>query len=157
MRKISFSLNESSINNAIAQLEGIEKRLDGECKQLALNLAKYGYYIARVGFTNAVYEGKNDVKVSVEELPGAYLIKAEGEAVCFIEFGTGVGATSPHGGEYGFTPGSWSETHAKQFSEHGYWFYGGKYLKGTPSNNCMYNAEKEVRQEIKTFAKGVFG
>lgn len=156
MSKISFALNTKSIDNAIRELETIQNRLDGKCNELALRLARYGLYVARVGFTNAVYEGKKDVSLNIVEVPGGYEIRANSESVCFIEFGTGVGATSPIGNAMGFTPGSWSINHEKQFSTNGYWFYNGKKLTGTPANNCMYNAEKEIKEQIKVFAKEVF-
>ena len=156
MRKISFSLNEKSIDAAISKIEAHGKTINGKCELLVERLARYGQYVARVGFTNAIYEGINDVSLNVQKVPDGYMITASGKNVCFIEFGTGVEATSPHGGEFGFVPGSWSIDHAQAFINNGFWFYNGKKLTGTPANNCMYNARKEIEAEIKTFAREVF-
>lgn len=156
MYNISFSLNTKSIDRAIQLLEDRQKHLDTECQNLALRLSRYGVYVARVGFASAEYEGKGSVDVELVEVPNGYEIHAKGKAVAFIEFGTGFGATSPHGVPMGFTMGSWSIDNAQQFHKFGYWFYNGKRLTGTPANNCMYNASKEIKEQIRVFAKEVF-
>lgn len=156
MRRINIALNVKSIDKAIAQIEERSSKLDVECKTLAERLSRYGMYVARVGFANAIYEGKNDTALEVIEVQNGYEVHAKGKAVCFIEFGTGVGATSPHGAQFGFNPDSWSKDNAQMFHNFGYWFYNGKKLTGTPANNCMYNASREIKEQIKVFAKEVF-
>ena len=54
-------------------------------------------------------------------------------------------------------PGSWSEAHAKAFSEHGYWYYGGEKLQGTEAEMPMYYAEKAIRENEKRVFEEVFG
>ena len=156
MTRITFSLSENSIDNAIVKLIEHKHLIDSKCNLLAERLATLGATVSSLGFSRAFYEGKNDVEITVVQRPKGYSVHANGEAVCFIEFGTGVGATSPHGAELGFTPGSWSVDHAKQFSEKGYWYYNGHKLVGSTPGNYMYNAGKEMQEQITKIAKEVF-
>lgn len=156
MRRISFSLSEKSVDNAIVKLIEHKKLIDSKCKDLASRVATLGGTVASLGFSRAIYDGDNDVEITVVETKNGYSVHANGEAVCFIEFGTGVGATSPHGGELGFTPGSWSVDHAKQFSDNGFWYYNGHKLVGSTPGNYMYNAGKEMQEQLEKIAKEVF-
>ena len=82
----------------------------------------------------------------------------------FIEFGTGFNAGTAYGDKgvppsvsVPVYPGSWSEEHAKAFSEHGYWYYAGEKLQGTEAEMPMYYAEKAIRENEKRVFEEVFG
>lgn len=157
MKTISFSLKVNSIDEAIEKVKLRKEWVESKSRELSLKVADLGARVARFNFSNAIYEGKNKmVDVSVVEKLHGYEIHANGEAVCFIEFGTGVGATSPKGAVWGFTPGSWSVDHERQFTENGFWHYGGKVIEGTPANNCMYDAGKEMEKQLLKIAREVF-
>ena len=90
--------------NFQVQITGLEKTLQaiktvkdeqlnvstGRFRDLVARLMTEGYEIAQAGFANAQYAGENDVVVAVPVWRGNTLVlSAHGNAVAFIEFGTG--------------------------------------------------------------------
>ena len=75
-----------------------------------------------------------------------------GQDIYFIEFGTGIYAGAYPGDStrvpVSITPGSWSETHARQFYDNGEWWYGGNYYQGTEMWMPMYRAGQKMRDEM---------
>lgn len=64
---------------------------EAKLKELVERLMKEGYEIASAGFADALYAGKNDVKVLTPRWEGnAMVLEATGKSVAFIEFGAGV-------------------------------------------------------------------
>lgn len=170
--KIRVLLNEQSINAAIRDLETYKRRLQERADKLVKALAEIGVNVSRIGFANAQYDGTNDVQVSVEEKGNGYAaVVATGEAVLFIEFGTGVYypdnyPDKPAGvlahGEYG-----------KGHGKHQTWAYYGNpgtngyvvdkpngtqivLTHGNPPSMSMYNAKERMRQDIQRVAREVF-
>ena len=71
-------------------IEFTQKKLDFRLKLAIEALLMEGYYIASYGFPRALYSGHNDVTVPVPYWDGdTMILRADGEAVAFIEFGTG--------------------------------------------------------------------
>lgn len=124
-------------------------------------LADVGTQTAEMGFASNGYVGDNNgVSVQSEMEDTGFRITATGEAVSFIEFGTGV-ATSVSPlvnvqADYDIRPGSWSEEHAKQFSTNGFWRYKGEYLEGTPPAAGMQNACITMQYRAQEIARRVF-
>ena len=90
-----------------------------------------------------------------------YKISAEGEDVLFIEFGTGdrAGVLSPLYDEVpaDARPGSWSETHAQQYSTQGFWYFGGKRYEFTEPHPAFYDAYQAMVEALPQIAQEVFG
>ena len=107
MKKIEFELNSHSIDRAIKQIRKLDAEWDRKIDTLLQRLASIGATKASLDFSRAVYTGDNDVYVSVEPIENGYSIIASGEAVLFIEFGSGVtyGYGHPAPMEYG--PGTY--------------------------------------------------
>lgn len=80
------------------------------------------------------------------------MLIAEGKDVCFLEFGAGVYADGNHpwAGEMPFAvrPGSWSETHARQFADRGFWFYNGTSYSYIPPTRAMFNASENLIRRL---------
>ena len=85
-----MSLSTKSISQAIKELKAYRDSLDDKQQQLLDELANIGVREASVRFTTAMYDGVNDTEVTLETIAGGYRIVAAGNAVAFIEFGTGV-------------------------------------------------------------------
>lgn len=125
-------------------------------------LAEAGRDEAERGFAESDYEGENSsVDITTEKEDMGFRIIASGEAVSFMEFGTGV-YTGLRGNanvvaDYGIYPGSWSENHKKMFSTHGYWIHDGKRYIGTVPAGGMQNACLAMQYRSSGIAKGVFG
>lgn len=113
-------------------------------------------------FESAQYTGNNDVVVTMDgNGKTEWSINASGKAVLFIEYGSGV--KLPHNSGFGnsgmYPPASWSKEHSEWLTGKrlqrfkGLWPYGGKWVEGNPSANIMYNAEKNLRQNLILDAK----
>lgn len=151
-----------SIGDAIKQIEKYQKWVEQKSKRLCEELAKIGAQTASVRFSSAMYDGTNDVYVTVTETDKGFKIDADGQAVCFIEFGAGVWHNGwepypnqrPPGvvgiGEYG-----------KGMGKRNGWMYtdasGEKvFTRGNPAAMPMFYASEEIRQKVQQIAKEVF-
>ena len=117
---------------------------------------------AALRFQNAEYDGLNDVVVdsSPEWINEHTLaINASGEAILFIEFGTGVynPVTHPKADELGMIRGAYGKGYGQNYT----WYYrgvpgtNGEVLEngkikthGNNANRCMWDASEEMRRKI---------
>lgn len=168
---ISFGLDTKDIDNAIRELENYKQDLLKKEKRLLEELAIIGFHDASVRFATAIYDGVNDVSVDIEDTSNGYMIVAKGEAVAFIEFGTGVYHNTgepypiprPDGvvgiGEYG-----------KGRGKRRAWYYKGEpgtngevssngvvKTRGNPAAMPMWYASEEIRRSVLQIAREVFG
>lgn len=162
MKKISLSLDEKSITAAIKEVEKykawVQKKSEVLCERLALIGAKE----ASVRFTTAMYDGNNDVEVTVSPNKNGWMITAKGQAVAFIEFGSGVYHNPvepypnprPEGivgiGEYG-----------KGYGKRQGWVYYDEnknkvFTRGNPAAMPMWYASQEILNSVTQIAKEVF-
>lgn len=158
---IKVDLTPQSIDKAIKQLESYSKSLDEKARLLCERLAQMGALYAEWNFSGVLYAGDIDYNISVERGEGnTYYIKAAGHTVLFMEFGAGVkhGYGHPLASEFGMGPGTYpGQTHA--FDPKGWWFGESGHLTHTYGNAPgmpMYNAAKDLRNEILQVAKEVF-
>lgn len=159
---IKMTLSASSIDNAIKELQAFRKSINGKRDKLLEELARIGVQEASVRFTTAMYDGINDSAVTLESTADGYAIVAEGNAVAFIEFGSGVyhnpGEPYPNArpdgivgiGEYG-----------KGYGKRQAWGFeddSGELVitHGNPAAMPMWYASEEMRSEIKRIVKEVF-
>lgn len=109
------------------------------------------------------YDG--EVSVYTEKIPNGYAVIAEGEQVCFLEFGTGVFANEyhPFSGQMPFTirAGSWSETHARTWQRylatHPNDPEGKNYPHNTENKMAMYEAYKAMSREYERLTREELG
>ena len=102
----------------------------------------------------------NHAQVWSEPTENGYRIVAEGEQVLFIEFGTGDSA-GIHAAEYDAVPevvrpGSWSEQDKQQYSNLGFWFWGGAMFRETPPHPAFYDAYRAMVEALPQIADEVF-
>lgn len=170
-KTIKIELSTSSIDKAIKELEKFKQDCLDKEKRMLEALANIGVREASVRFTTAMYDGINDVTVSLEKTDNGYAIVASGQAVAFIEFGTGVYHNTsepypnsrPDGivgiGEYG-----------KGMGKRRAWFYKGEpgtngevqkngvvKTRGNPAAMPMWYASEEMKRSILQIAREVFG
>lgn len=157
MKRITYTLDVQSIDAAIKELRSfqrwVEERLDVLCQRLA-EVAKTEIAVGR-GYT----EG-GEVEVYTLPVQNGYQVVAAGEAVFFLEYGTGTLAGT---GEYlgvppvSTHPGSYSDSMgAGTYSE---WVNNGmvgvyKYTHAPRSG--MYYGMKAAKESIMQIAKEVF-
>lgn len=165
---------DADVDNVINALNAYIIRLNGKLDEFCQRLADIGYPVAEAGFANAIYDGTNDVSVTVESSSTAMrAIVAVGSATMFIEFGTGVTYPDDHPqmAEMGMVRGGYG--HGLGRLTNG-WRYPASHGAGTnatpdpkhpgylhtfgnPANMPMYNATKEIEQNIERIAREVFG
>ena len=167
-----MSITILNLDKVISQIEDYRKGLQDKVNRFLERLSTLGAYRARVEFTNAMYAGTNDVMVSVETTATGYQVVAAGQAVLFIEFGTGVKYPDnhpeagkhgmvrgqngyklgrlPQGWRYEGAPGSNGEviTEGKHVGEvHTY---------GNPANMSMYQTIRELEEKFEEIARRVY-
>ena len=160
-KKIVVPLSESGIQKIQDELMVYRKWQEEKARELAERLATLGATVASIRFSRAVYTGKKDVEVTVEALPNGYKVKADGESVLFIEFGSGVtyGYGHPEAGEFGMGPGTYPDGKGHWDDPKGWYLpksAGGGHTFGNPPAMPMYEARKAIEQELPRIVKEVF-
>lgn len=160
-KKIVVPLSESGIQKIQDELMVYRKWQEKKARELAERLATLGAAVASIRFSRAVYTGKKDVEVTVEGLPNGYKVKADGESVLFIEFGSGVtyGYGHPEAGEFGMGPGTYPDGKGHWDDPKGWYLpksAGGGHTFGNPPAMPMYEARKAIEQELPRIVKEVF-
>lgn len=164
---INIKLNDSaSVSRGIDRLERFIEGL-GRLDEAIKRLADIGFEVAKVDFqfAGAFYDGDPTVNVQLVKTKDGYQIQANGQAVCYLEFGAGVyyngfgsyEGTIPDGidriGEHdtnGNTGVSMGARQAWGFRDTNGTVH---ITHGNPSANAMYHAkvamEKQAEQIIK--------
>lgn len=129
--KIKVRLSDAGLRDAERQIQVYKATLNQKAQEFAKALADKGLDVAKVRFANAQYAGSNDVSCRVEQNGNTCAIIADGKAVAFIEFGTGV-MHSAYGGELPDGVGEHG-TYGKENGKHKRWYY-----YGDPGNAGTY-------------------
>ena len=180
--KVVIDLNkEGSLDAAIKKLEQISKQeMEALARDLVEELAKTGADIARVNFTGAEYAGTHteDVSFKISDNGKKATVYADGDAVLFIEFGTGIYKSAPVGEYDEIVSGSvldHGEYKRKQGANPWGWFYTGSpgpnhpsdtqvaygkpntvHTYGNDANSSMYNARLEVEKRYEGIVRKVW-
>ena len=170
-----MQIRVSGVDDLISRLKAYRKTLEDKQHHLLEELAKIGIDVASVKFQTAQYDGENDVVVNNSpEWVGEnkLFITATGNAVMFIEFGTGVHYSEQHpkAAELGAVRGTYGQGKGSRDS---WGYYGspgtnGRVVKetdkgtvvlthGNPPARALYDSTKEMRDKIKQVAREVFG
>lgn len=170
--KIKVRLSDAGLRDAERQIQEYKTTLNKKARAFAFRLSWLGLEVAKVRFANAEYAGSNDVKCHINQKDNTCTIVAEGKAVAFIEFGTGVthqgwGAAGTVGplplpdniGEHG--------TYGKENGKHKRWYYYGdpgnagtyvntvpgkgqlNYTSGNDAAMAMWGAVEEMASQVE--------
>jgi hypothetical protein len=169
---INVPLSIPAYDSLIQKIEDLGNWQSDRAIVFADRLAQEGMEIASIKFSQAVYDGTNDVSVTVEPRGNnVRAVVATGGATLFIEFGTGVTYPDDHpeAGELGMKRGEYGQGHGKQ---HSWGYYGdpgtngvlkekknGGFVvitHGNPANMPMYETVKELQDRLTEIAKEVF-
>lgn len=157
-------ISGATIEAAAQELRRYAEWVERKETELITKLAERGKAVASVKFASAKYDGTNDVSVRVDSTGSVAVIYAEGEAVAFIEFGSGAkeGYGHPQADELGLGPGTWSTNEELGGKGHwdnpnGWYYKHGKKSHGNPPAMAMYDAVQAMTAEITTIAREVFG
>lgn len=157
-KTIKIELSDESIKNGIRELREYKQWVIEKEAELRSRLAEHGADAARIQFSGAKYDGTNDVSVRVDDTGSVAVIYAEGEAVAFIEFGSGekYGYGHPQAAEFGVGPGTYPEGKGHWDDPNGWWYAHGKRSYGNPPAMAMYNAVQRMTEDLTQIAKEVF-
>lgn len=150
----NIDLSDKGIKELQNGLKEYDKWIKKKSDELCKRLAEMGAQKAEVNFAAAYYDGDEDHTISVEPRDGGYAVRASGETVLFVEFGTGLvgyGHPEAHGMGPGTYPGKghWNDPNG--------WYYAhGKKSHGNPPNMPMYTTVKELEQELARVVREVF-
>ena len=167
---INIQLNTQSINDAIARLEAYQNSLQSKCAEFAKRMGELGLDVVRAAYDAASYAGTNDIEVHLEFEGNKCKIVANGSALGFIEFGTGVAyPLGQYAGQVGAPPHG---TYGKRRGATGKkWVYEGDpgnlgepdtkrpglvWTRGNPPANAFPQAVEAMKAEAERIAKEVF-
>ena len=150
----NIDLSDKGIKELQNGLKEYDKWIKKKSDELYKRLADMGAQKAEVNFAAAYYDGDEDHTITVEPRDGGYAVRASGETVLFVEFGTGlIGYGHPEVQNMG--PGTYPGK-GHWDDEDGWWYAHGKHSHGNPPNMPMYNTVKELEQELARVVKEVF-
>ena len=165
MRSITVNVTDPrSWENATVDLFSYLSDLEDKANRICERLAIIGATRASIDFSRAIYQGPKDVAVTVEPTTGGYAIHARGNAVLFIEFGSGAtygyGHPEPEGYGPGTYPGKghWNDPNGWWLPKSA-WGTGSdqdRHTYGNPPAQAMFNAKQEVLQMVQQVADEVF-
>lgn len=166
---IAVRLDTGSIDRAIREVERIDQMMQQKCAELSKRLAEVGMDVVNTVYLGARYAGTNDISVHLEFGDNNCTIVANGSALGFIEFGTGVSwplgdyaeqAGAPAHGTYGMgrgkqhkwiyrgDPGNFGEPDKKR--------PGLNWTSGNPPANAFPQATQAMREHVQQIAAEVF-
>lgn len=171
-------LSERSVDYAIRRMEARKKWLDKKTKLFVERLQEIGIEAARMYYGKASLAGYNDATMDaaakVEKTRDGYraVVRATGETVLFIEFGTGLRFENDYQLEHGFYAGSYGRG---QGANPKGWFYAGTpgalappgtepaynrkgivHTYGNPPTKTMYNTVHQLEAIFSGIAQEVF-
>lgn len=168
-KKISISLSQKSIQNAIAEIRKYQQSLINKNAEFVRRLAELGIPVIdqNISATAGDSDKNHNTYIKINSF-GSYAqaqLIVEGRDLLFIEFGSGIhyngsAGSSPHpkGQEFGYTIGSYG----KGQGANDHWFYyadtGESVMsRGAEATMPVYKASVEIIQNIRRIAKEVFG
>ena len=171
----TVSINISGLSELTNRIENMRKSLKSKADIFVKRLAEIGEVTASRVYASAEYAGNTNVTMDIQPIDTGYELSANGTAILFIEFGTGISYPEvtekkppeivAHG-EYGKGNGrrqGWAyplenglgttgkELKKKDGSPTGYAF-----TRGNPPARGMYQAREEIIREMKRIANEVF-
>lgn len=169
-----MEIKVTGVERLINKLRTYQKSLEEKQHRLLEGLVKLGIDVASVKFQTAQYDGENDVIVNRQpEWVGdnKLFLTATGNAVTFVEFGTGIhyAEQHPNAAAFGAIRGAYGQGKGSRDS---WGYYGtpgtnGRVIKendkgtvvlthGNPPARAMYDSVKEMRNQIANIAREVF-
>ena len=164
--KLVVDLSSDSLADAEDKLRKYAAYIKAKAQELCERLSFLGAAEVTAGFSQAIYDGEQDVDIKVRRVTEkgkiAYRIVASGQTVLFLEFGAGVryGYGHPLDADFGMGPGTYPKGKGHWNDPKGWWFKdatGKKYHSyGNPPIMAMYNTSQELHRIVEDVAREVF-
>ena len=157
---IKVKLDPKSIENAINELRAYREETEQRVKLLITTLVERGATIARAKVVEMDAVDKGNLLGSIESVLAGNVgyIRVNAEYGVFVEFGTGIVGDSkqhPLVGEFGweYDVNNHGETGWHFPADDGTW----PITRGQPSRPFMYETAQQLRAELPSIIKEVFG
>ena len=162
------------IDHVVQRVASLQNGLAGKVKELLQKLGEFGVDTEGARFETARYDGTNDVTVKAEWTDENTLtIHADGQAVAFIEFGTGVHfkESHPKAAEFGAIRGTYGHglgkldmwryrgdpgTHGEVYDDPHLPHFGMVATYGNPPARAVFDTAKDLREKVAEIAQEVF-
>lgn len=161
MKIVVNPFDSKSISAAIKVVEQYKRDFLTKETLFIKRLAEIGLSVASTGFATADYDGVNDVQVTMTQSGTRATIVAAGEAVGFIEFGTGVKYPEWNSSGMEYTPpqhGTYGQ--GKGANPHGWYFKPGEGAKqhtyGNQPAEAMRTARDVMIERVTQIAREVW-
>lgn len=163
MKLVINPLDPKSVSSALNQLQKYQKEFEEKEEKFLLRLAELGVSVAKTGYSTAVdYEQSKNITVSWEKTSNGYTVKADGELVGFVEFGTGIRNREWDNTDMDYTPpahGTYGKGRGAQ--PWGWWYYPNDKAKavhtyGEMPAEAMRLARDEMVEKVIRIAREVW-
>jgi hypothetical protein len=154
-------LDKESIREAIKQLKQYKKDFRTKEQLFVKRLAEIGVSVATTGFDLADYDGVKDVTVSMSQRGTRAVVKAYGETVGFLEFGTGVRYPEWNNSGMDYTPPEHGTYGKGQGARPKGWFFvqgigAAQHTYGNPPAEAMRTARDVMIERVIQIAREVW-
>ena len=153
--------DEKSIAEALEKVKQYKRDFATKERLFIKRLAEIGVSVATTGFEVADYDGVKDVTVSMTQRGTRAVVKAYGETVGFIEFGTGIRYPEWDNSGMDYTPpkhGTYGEGQGKR--PKGWFFKPGEgalqHTYGNPPAEAMRTARDVMVERVIQIAREVW-
>jgi len=154
--------DKKSVTAAIKKLEQYEKEFKAKEAEFVRRLKEIGVSVAETGFSLADYDGINDVLIAETQNGPRAAIIAYGEAVGFIEFGTGVKFQEYDSSSTEFTPPAHGTYGKGKGANPKGWYFSqsegapGRHTYGNPPGEIMLTARDVMVERVIQVAREVW-
>ena len=153
MKHITVNLDDG-YEAIVDSVEEYERRLTEKTNMIVSRLAQMGARTAGMYF-KVPYDGEGDVSVTWEPRgDGVAAVVASGSIVLFLEFGAGYLMGSGHPEPMGYGPGTYNPTSNNWKNPNGWYYKRDTKSYGNPPAAAMYQARKELEQNLVDLVKG---
>ena len=172
-KKIKIQLSESSINDAIKQIEEYKRDLESKVQTFVTRLTEQGLSVTNTIIQAIPDETARDIYADVTPIQGSgnvyrATVYVSGTQVLFIEFSAGIMfgtnqfGVMPNNPSYGSGYGMGTYPGKGHWDDpRGWWFKDDSdewvHTYGTKAHAPMYHADQEMRLVLTDVAKAVFG
>ena len=153
--------DEKSIAEALAVVRQYKKDFAAKERLFVKRLAEIGVSVASSGFEVADYDGTKDVTVSMTQRGTKAVVKAYGETVGFIEFGTGIRYPEWNNSGMDYTPPKHGTYGKGQGARPKGWFFKPgegalQHTYGNPPAEAMRTARDVMVERVVQIAREVW-
>ena len=162
MKIVVNPFDKKSVDAALKAVRRYKKDFKAKEQEFVRRLAEIGVRVAQTGFATADYDGVNDVVVSIEKTASGYAVVASGEAVGFIEFGTGIKYPEWDNTGMEYTPPKHGTYGKGQGANPGHWWFKqnegarARHTYGNPPAEAMLTARNEMIDRVTQIAREVW-